>query len=585
MKVRKHKFAVWIEFSYFRFLKNGILRGFIQCLFLIVTFFFALASLVIRYRWDPDANHDGGMFTPALAFANGQLPNKDFFSLYGPITPALQGTWLRLFGINIFQLRMFTVFLVTVTAIIAFHSIKRNFGVYFSALVCTVWVMTGPVGLPWSSNITSLLVILSFMLVKEAQTLEFLGRKTQRNLLLGFSSFILVSCTLIRIHLILSFLIALPILVYYKKRKDIGQIAISWVAGGLLAFTLWFLILIRLRILNPYIQQSIIWTANFFSVPRLDRAYFLNVLWYPFVTTVTVLLIFSVKVLYRKGLPNRLTHLLASLIFSVPFMVFLYLSRFNTDSFRSLFDIHALVLFGSKWMLFAFDYSVVTIGILVTGYLVIQKLRLARGNQFFYEVLIVGIAISCLSQLYPLYDRFHLWFITPIFIVAFAPILHSHIKQNPRLKKSLTLCLSMLFLILSLQFVLDARIPKYEYKNVSMQKLESDSQNAKEMDASMLMLEKYAVAGKVKFICPVGIYSSAGSKYLSYNGDYINWGDFFTNEKKSFSQVFICETSLDKAVKYLKDGFYIKSKSAIHKMDYDTRIQYWNILLEKIPSK
>ena len=122
-----------------------------------LTIFLAQAPL------DPNQHHDGIMYTAALATAEGATPNLGAFAQYGPLSPLLQGWWLRLTSTSLLSLRVFTALLLTLTAVLLFHMLRRFLTPGLSSILSLVWALSAPkyfpADLPWSSVITTLLLL------------------------------------------------------------------------------------------------------------------------------------------------------------------------------------------------------------------------------------------------------------------------------------------------------------------------------------------------------------------------------------------------------------------------------------------
>jgi hypothetical protein len=549
--------------------------------YLFTIFFFQIIILVIKYRWDPDGNHDGIMLTPAIAVSEGKLPNKDFFSLYGPISPLLQGYWLRIFGENLLQLRFFSGVVTFLISFLLYVLVRRKLNDLTAALISLVWILTGPIGLPWSSLLSTLNLLIVILLV--ARTTNIQGTVWTRHswLLIFSSSFILVSTTLVRVQALIAFFLGLALILLARKDTTVKQIVVPWLLGGLAASIVWVLFLAISGILPGYYAQSVVWAANFYGKPYIDRAYILNILWYP-VITLFVFMQFKIILRILKIEISKILRIgFANAVFILPLSIALAIDRNQTESYRTLFNTYALANAASSYLLFQLGYIVIGFSILAVIYYRKKIICSFSETKNLPDFLILCIALTSASQLFPYYDKFHLWFITPIFIVAIAPLLAEFRKSVLGLNNAMNIWMISIILVLSMQFILDCKISRYQFKNVSMAGTTSMAHNAREVDLTMIALENSGHRGKIKFICPIGIYASADSKYLSYNGDFVNWGSFYRNSMNEFDQVFLCEVPKHYKNQYLADGYNLIWELSLHQRNYDVSTQYWNILLEK----
>ena len=79
-------------------------------------------------RLDPEPHHDGVMLAAAIGVSEGKIPNKDVFTQYGPLTPLLQGMWLRLTEPTLLSLRIFTSLLLAGCGLVLFLILKSRLG-------------------------------------------------------------------------------------------------------------------------------------------------------------------------------------------------------------------------------------------------------------------------------------------------------------------------------------------------------------------------------------------------------------------------------------------------------------------------
>jgi hypothetical protein len=100
------------------------------------------------------------VLTGAIAFIDGYLPNSEFFAQYGPLASVLQGIGLLIFGKSLLGLKLFTSALVIITGMLVSFRVYRIFGILMASAVWAIWSLTGPMGLPWPSLITTFLIVL-----------------------------------------------------------------------------------------------------------------------------------------------------------------------------------------------------------------------------------------------------------------------------------------------------------------------------------------------------------------------------------------------------------------------------------------
>ena len=103
---------------------------------------FAIAAFFSKYEVDP--HHDGIFLKPAVDMLHGQLLFKDTFSIYGPLTSVIQSFAMRLFGEQLFVLKMLTAITYGLIGGVLFiiTSYLLPFGV--TALIILLWIGSAP---------------------------------------------------------------------------------------------------------------------------------------------------------------------------------------------------------------------------------------------------------------------------------------------------------------------------------------------------------------------------------------------------------------------------------------------------------
>ena len=143
-------------------LKTANFKNFGPLIFISI---FEFVIFAIQAPFDLEPLHDGLAFAMATATANDLLPNRDFFAQYGPLSPFIFGSVLKVFGHYMLVLRIFTAILLTVTGCIFFLILKRFISVKSACLLSITWAVSSPLyinlntDLPWASVVTTLFSI------------------------------------------------------------------------------------------------------------------------------------------------------------------------------------------------------------------------------------------------------------------------------------------------------------------------------------------------------------------------------------------------------------------------------------------
>jgi hypothetical protein len=235
-------------------------------------------------RLDPNAHHDGLMYTSALAVSKGLLPNRDFFTQYGPITPLLHGLIFRYFPAEMLTLRIFNALLLTLTAFTIFKMTRRFCGTSISLLLAVTWTITTPNILPtdlaWPS-VLSTLFLLSMLGITTSLDKPWNNQFWVKPACLG----LLIALTgLTRIHVFALFPLILVILFIAKKRG--GRLVLPFAIGFLATLACVFIAMARLHMLRAYFLQCVVWAFSAYDGNKPDiKAVLVNdlsFLYFPF---------------------------------------------------------------------------------------------------------------------------------------------------------------------------------------------------------------------------------------------------------------------------------------------------------------
>ena len=246
--------------------------------------------IIQQFKWNPDPHHDGYMLTGALAINEGLRPNVDFFAQYGPLISIVQGLGLKIFGQTLFGLKLFSALICMITGTILFFRIKQAFGLWVSSAASLCWALTGPMGLPWSSLVTTCLTVISLSMMFKYENEKFNLRPTN----LIYSIQLLVIGSFARIHLgVIVFLIIL--LIVLKRANFTKHYLRKIILATATTLVIIIGILMYFGIFRSYLEQSIFWAFGRYGTISFSLAYFSGLFWWFFVPIVFVLLTLFVK--------------------------------------------------------------------------------------------------------------------------------------------------------------------------------------------------------------------------------------------------------------------------------------------------
>jgi hypothetical protein len=467
---------------------------------------------------DPEMHHDGIMYVSAVGVSSGLVPNRDFFSQYGPVMPLLQGTVLRIFGNQLINLRYMTCIILIVTSVLIYFNIRKYVSRRLSIIIPIFWSLSAPswilaTNTPWSSAVSTMIILIAI-------TLFEYGRKSiwMVTLLLVISSLIRIQSILILV--LVGVVISIP---KYSQNFKARNAYLSWSFFWIL-FT--FLIFDILKMMPDFVSENIKWSflnyapVTFASnttgkVKLLELAVFPISLFFLYILTQKnrgfTSKSFDFINFRLRVLPNIAIFILISILlvfgliyktnssFHNPYYILQYLSRVAVSSPN-----FALCML-----------SFISIPILLFR----RKLESIPKN----DVLKLFVAMGLCAQLYPQWDQLHVWWLTPVFIVASVPILRTFLQNGNLSGNKIVSILSIFCLALSINVIKEISGEKYKFQDFSLSGMKSSQDNSQNLDQTLALLSRYREKSIV-FDCSHGLYAAAGGRYLSAEHSYVSWG-------------------------------------------------------------
>ena len=515
--------------------------------YLIVLYSLLTPVLAYYYRLDPDVHHDGIMFTQALGVSEGLLPNKEVFAYYGPGSALIHGLVLQIFGNYLLALRLFTAIVIILSAHIMFNLLVISASRSLSFLLVITWVFGLGSNFPWSSAITTLLVLVSIYLLV-APWPSWRG---------GFLSIALAGSlialgTYVRIHLILiSILVGIWYLIYERDSKA----AKTWIFTSFIThFFVLFLIIVT-KSISGFLADSITYPSSVRVLTSYPKSYIVGTLWYPAFFLFFVLTTIAVQKLISLRNFKSLGYFILSL--SAAFVLTILLSFYRQPRTGNVSYLNPrIVLIDGSWMLlcgtgYAALILTTLIGLRIRSYEI-------RSSQS--AVVIIPIVLGACTQLYPLYDRFHLWFLAPIFIVG--AVLNLHILKNDtrRYEKAFCIVLSFLFVFQCLSIASFFSIERVKSKSGVLHGMLMSENKRDQIDESVDFISKYAIPRETYFDCANGFFAGSNGRYLANNSNFVNWGPKKLLSQNTSKILIVCKSKPAYIEKYLASGWVLLAR-------------------------
>jgi hypothetical protein len=527
-----------------------------------------------------DTLHQGLIFPAAIAVSQGLFPNKDAFAQYGPLNPFLQGLFLRLTDNKVIFLQIFTGILAIGISIALYLILRKHIDNKTSFLISMAWLLTGPQGLPWASLPANLIILISMYLViyRVNQVTKY------QNLKVFIGGALLVLGVFARIQTILVYISVFLFLGITKSR-----LFKYFLYGGIASIAILTLILSITGSLIPFIEECIIWassTLGLAEVQPISLTYVFDLSWFIWTAVFLVGTIWLINrsISSERIQPQKYRNVFVVSLLTLFFGILLLGSRINYDTLNLNFHPYLLnpkylFLVTSRKLLFTLDFAP---GFLLFGALlyIIFTEHILKKRKFRYQTkLALAFGVPCFSQLFPITDSYHTWFVAPIFISCLVIVATEF--SYTRYLASLRIFLVALLLILQLQIVWDISDSRYNFKNSTLLGMRSSLYSAPYLDETMNLLDKHVTPNSTRFLCPDGIYSAANGNYNSIDSRFVNWAPKHSQSENEMKFLFTCYVDENSINEYTNKGWKIVFRTPFNTKPDGILYKRFNVLFSK----
>lgn len=488
-------------------------------------------SLIGQATSDVNPHHDGVIFAPAIAVAEGKTPNLEVFSQYGFLVPYIQGTWLKITDLTLINLRFLTLIEVLVTAIILHLILRNRVGYLVAALVPSAWIASYPhllPFLPWPS-VSSTLFIVSAI----ASLSRMKAGHPHRGKLTYIAFIFLCLATLIRPQ---TAIITIIVGVFFLG--DAARALRSFLKRTLLllAIPMVFLALaISNNFLDDYIYQSILWASSHYGGLGFTIRGVLEL--------IPLLSIGCVGILGLRLSINPARREIAAQVWLVLAVFSLIVLRFFSWTYKEFpyFSIkHPKVLLADIGIVSIGALSSVAFLLLIAGVYKLGKSALRKpSRRIDSPELIVIICGLTILQLYPATDPLHFWWISPVFILG-AVFSFQDVSIPKSSDQIISLALVLYITLCTVNFAHyqgDKRVP---YQSRILKGMSGTLLEVQYIDRSIALLNSLPRKSRVKFDCADGIYAVASGKYMPRDENFVNWASNYSKRRSESDFIFQC---------------------------------------------
>jgi hypothetical protein len=550
--------------------KNKYVRGFATA---IILFIVGYEALMVNIN-ELDSLHHGLIFPAALAVRYGLFPNLDAFAQYGPLNPILQGNWLKITGVRVFDMQLFTLTIAILLALLIFFVCRKYIGNFTSGLIALGWFMTGPQGLPWASLPANLIILTAaFILVRNIRPQGESKNLASMDLIAGL---LIAIGIFARIQTGLVFILVVLVLLNIDRKRAI-RFAIGWVIG-LISFISY---LQANKAFIPFIDECIVWaskTLGLAEVQPISISYLFELSWFIWTALLLVIIITFLTFMDLRGEFSKLSKSLVVGVLTFLALLLGVVSNFNITNLHLTFKPLLLnpeyfAITASRKILFTLDFAPLLIFVSLGLFLIISRYRMKKKLKDSSKIAL-AFGFACLSQTFPISDSYHMWFLSPILISCIA-ILRA---EFPALswQNNLNIILIVLMAGLQLQTVIDLNKNRYSFKNHTLSGMKSSLATAPDLDETMNQLDRVIQPGVTRFICPDGIYSVSNGAYNSVDSNFVNWSSGAGTNSKAYRYIFLCRTTTKVVEEYAQ-----KHWSPVLQVPFGSSGESFNVLLKK----
>lgn len=555
--------------------QSGTINKYVRALTFAIIIIVVVYEALIENISELDSLHHGLIFPAALAVRYGLFPNLDAFAQYGPLNPILQGNWLKIFGVRVFDMQLFTLITAILLALLIYFVCNHYIGNFTSGLIALAWFMTGPQGLPWASLPANLLILTSaFILVRNTRITMQNRISASLDFLAGF---LLAIGIFARIQTVLVSILVFLVLLNIETKR-----ALRFALGGTFGLVSFVGYLHANNAFIPFVDECIIWaskTLGLAEVQPLSISYLFELSWFIWTAIILISAIYFLTLADRQSKTSHLSKNLVVGTLTCLAIILGIVSNFNTTKLHLKFKPLLLnpeyfFITAARKILFTLDFAPLLIFVVLGFYLTISGYR-SKKKLLGSSKIALAFGFACLSQTFPISDSYHMWFLSPILISCIS-ILRA---EFPTLswQRNLNIFLVILMAGLQVQTVIDLNKERYSFENYTLSGMKSSLATAPDLDETMNRLDRIIEPGSTRFNCPQGIYSVSNGQYNSIDSNFVNWSSKAGTNVKTYEYIFLCYATSEILEKYEQRNWI-----PVLKVPFGNTGESFNVLLRKL---
>ena len=472
--------------------------------------------LAILTPFQGDPHHDGYILGSAAAVADGLPVHSGAFSQYGPVTPWIAGSFLKLTSISVLNLRVLSAILTFLIYLSLERTLKKlDFSKSTARLVSISWILINHVTSTafsgafflWPSLVSTLLLLLSLNLV-----LESIEKKYCRSLLF-LSGTLIAFAFFTRIQSILVVIILISLSLLLRQQfKNVLVISLG-VSVGIILVPIY---LKNLGAFPDYWDQVIRWPAT--AYPSLGSGNNYNRFQFFLYLTLPIACLIYFWLAEKFLLNKRGLKFLVSLLFLG--VIIFVISKLSGELLNSDENTYMRLIVGDQlnriifWPIYLCFLGTFALALLTS----IPKFRRVEFDNS-KSIYITSFGLSVTPQIFPQADIAHLWWIAPLLIPPALLLARSFQIDLVAFEKPFYPIL--IAALISSTFYLQKDWARYEYKPlVGTYAYKTKVESVKVYEP----LTQYLLKENALFLCHDGLHAIASQRYAAIDQWFVDWG-------------------------------------------------------------
>jgi hypothetical protein len=315
-------------------------------------------------------------------------------------------------------------------------------------------------------------------------------------------------------------------MIFIWKRKSINPYFFrTWFVAQAAVATILLTVLYLLAILEPFIEQVIVWPLTSFENPKIDISFIFSFVWFPISLVVMAFLVLFAMETQRVNARRHLRYLVVITVLAYFYFIYFF-SVYSSPAgeTNTLKSVPGLIKTASVNLQFMPSYAAATLAIFLLIQFCLRLFRSSQNSMDDRKILEYGLMLSlCITgwvQLYPLHDNVHLWFITPLLVIPAIFFLKESLPNFSTYLKPLVVVLSCFLSIQLLSLYSFLSIDRVPLNSKELNGMAASVDFRDTTDQTMILLNKHVTKRNLRNNCVASLFSVSDRSYRSIDGNF-----------------------------------------------------------------